>query len=359
MGDSDESRAPAAGIPAWQQPQPPAENDSSSKASSDTPEQATLEQARKFLQDEEVQKSSRDRKVEFLKSKGIAQDDIDKLLLEEEPQKAAEAPAKRELPKVAPQSPETPLPPAPPPAEDRAPVITYPEFLVKPQRPPPLVTVNGFLDTLKVFGAVSAVIYGTSKYVLEPMVERLTEARIELHETTNANLAKLVEKLEATVSEVPEPKRTDVPTRAGGRDEDDSSSYDDPTELFHRDIGVQTSRPPSPTEYRNLSNGRIEPPPRPTAAERLANLVKSVRVVKEGYVKETQEYDSTKVILDDFSREMTTMAYPHNDYVFGYNSYGGASSNEPDDEIKQAKENIRRVKGVLLSTKSFPMGSVR
>jgi hypothetical protein len=32
----------------------------------------------------------------------------------------------------------------------------------------------------------------------------------------------------------------------------------------------------------------------------------------------------------------------------------GASKNEPDDEVRKARDNIRRIKGVLLSTRSFP-----
>jgi hypothetical protein len=40
----------------------------------------------------------------------------------------------------------------------------------------------------------------------------------------------------------------------------------------------------------------------------------------------------------------------------GFGLYGAASKNEPDDEIRKAKENVRRVKGVLLSTRSFPGG---
>ncbi len=88
MGDSEETSKPD--IPTWQQtqqaPPPPAENEGDSKTGPDAPAEATLEQARKFLQDEEVRKSSRERKAEFLKAKGIPQDSIDKLLSEEDSQ---------------------------------------------------------------------------------------------------------------------------------------------------------------------------------------------------------------------------------------------------------------------------------
>jgi hypothetical protein len=62
---------------------PPAANisgDDSKAHDADT----TAEQAKKFLQDPEVQKETRTRKVEFLKSKGIDVAVIDKLLADQD-----------------------------------------------------------------------------------------------------------------------------------------------------------------------------------------------------------------------------------------------------------------------------------
>jgi hypothetical protein len=36
-----------------------------------------------------------------------------------------------------------------------------------------------------------------------------------------------------------------------------------------------------------------------------------------------------------------------------YDLYGRTRKNEPDDEIRKVRDNIRRVKGVLLSTRNF------
>lgn len=56
----------------------------------DMPEQATIEQARKFLQDDKVRLASRETKVEFLQSKGLQEPQIT-ALLDEELQRAAAA----------------------------------------------------------------------------------------------------------------------------------------------------------------------------------------------------------------------------------------------------------------------------
>lgn len=242
----------------------------------------------------------------------------------------------------------------PPPAkkEDRPPIVTYPEFLTKPARPPPLVTVNGFLNTLYAFGGLSTLVYGASRFVVEPMVNTLTEARISLHDTANRDLTKLVSKLESTVSEIPPPKPKDTPA---DKDDDDAvSSYDDPTELFHRDIGVQTSLPASPQQ----------PPAQPATAaanptiahtQNLLRLTNAVKTLNEGLVDHTESLGDVQTVLDMLKQDLDKLsAAAATDFVGGFSLYGAASKNEPDDEIKKAKENIRRVKGVLLSTRSFP-----
>jgi len=233
------------------------------------------------------------------------------------------------------------------------------------------VTVNGFLNTLYAFGGISALIYGTSKYVLEPMVKSLSEARIDLHDTANQNLTKLVEKLEGTVSELPPALKKPQPDLIlqADADTDAVSEYDDPTELFHRDIGVQTSVPPSPvvaaanTAAANASTGTGAPSPlteKPTVqqARKLTQLVASVKEVSDGLVGQTEDFGELKTALDALSTELDDMAAQSSaEFSGGFSLYGSASRLEPDDEIKKAKENIRRVKGVLLSTRNFPMSA--
>ena len=78
MGESDVE--PKASAPAWQTVQPPA---AINKTEEPKPEPtATLEQARKFLKDPEVQKRSDEQKTEFLKTKGVSEADIEAILRE-------------------------------------------------------------------------------------------------------------------------------------------------------------------------------------------------------------------------------------------------------------------------------------
>lgn len=239
--------------------------------------------------------------------------------------------------------------------EDRPPIITYPEFLTKPVRPPPLVTVNGFLNTLYAFGGFSTLLYGASKYVLEPMVQSLTEARISLHGSAKEDLTKLIDKLETVVSELPPTaKKTDLQVGAeqSARDDDEKSNYEDPTELFHRDIGVQTSLPSSPIPPPS----ELAPPEPASArqARRLTELVSSVKAVSDGLVGQQEELNDIKSLLGVFRDELDRLSLESGgEWATGYSVFS-ANRNEPDDEIKKAKENIRRVKGVLLSTRSFP-----
>ncbi|KAK4111150.1 hypothetical protein N656DRAFT_780949 [Canariomyces notabilis] len=330
------------------------------QAAQTAPPEARLEQARKFLRDAQVQNEIPERKAQFLRSKGFSDSDIEGLLKEvlQDSGQESQVSAKEETIEVPTTK-----------KEDRPPIVTYPEFLTKPARPPPLVTVNGFLNTLYAFAGLATAVYGTSRYIAQPMADSLTEARVSLHETAKQDLAKLVSKLESTVSDIPTPKLKDTKPPAA-EDNDAASSYDDPTELFHRDIGVQTSRPPSPfnstaiptaTSFFGLSSqsqsSNRQPQESPTALQtrQLSSLTASLKMLGDGLVSQTESLGEVQTVLDLLKEDLDTLsATQTTDFVGGYSLYGAASRNEPDDEIRQAKENIRRVKGVLLSTRSFP-----
>lgn len=76
MSDSDKENGAEAPTAPPVQPRPkPA-------AQEPQPREATLEQARKFLQDAKVQNATPERRAEFLKSKGLSEKDIEELLKE-------------------------------------------------------------------------------------------------------------------------------------------------------------------------------------------------------------------------------------------------------------------------------------
>ncbi|KAK4228392.1 peroxisomal membrane protein PEX14 [Podospora fimiseda] len=350
--------------PAQTTTKPQVQNKPETEQQPEKSKEETLKQARIFLQDEAVKKSTSAERTEFLKSKGLSDGDIQELLKEV----AKEAVAAAE-PASTP-TPVTPTPKSTPQSsfqddpidvstalikrEDRPPIVTYPEFLTKPTRPPPLMTVNTFLNTVYAFSGLATLVYGTSKFVLEPMVAQLTEARGQLAETTKADLNKLVSKLESTVSEIPVYKSKENLTLLHGDDNEDAvSHYDDPAELFHRDIGVQTS----PSDLSGRSSPASLRPESATdyQARRLKALVSSLKEIRDGLVDQSESLADAKTVLNVFNDDLEKLSAAHvTDFVGGFNLYGVSSRNEPNDEIKQARDNIRRVKGVLLSARTFP-----
>ena len=80
MGDSDQNKKAA--VPEWQRPK---SQEAVGPESSSAPDAApvTIQQAQRFLQDEEVQKYPREKKIEFLKGKGLEEDVVQRLLQEE------------------------------------------------------------------------------------------------------------------------------------------------------------------------------------------------------------------------------------------------------------------------------------
>jgi len=84
---TDASNSKKASIPEWQrqgqpdtpiEPQPKPEEPSKEPAPPSRP--ALLEQASKFLQEDEIREASTDRKIAFLESKGLTNEEISKLI---------------------------------------------------------------------------------------------------------------------------------------------------------------------------------------------------------------------------------------------------------------------------------------
>lgn len=122
------------------------------------------------------------------------------------------------------------------------PIITYPEFLVEAHKPPPLITLGRIWNTAQIASGVAAVIYGASKYLVAPMTASLNESRHDFALHSLSKLDELNERLSKLVSKPPEYKK-----ELGTESELDeaASETSDPTELYHRDIGTQTSPLPS------------------------------------------------------------------------------------------------------------------
>ncbi|KAG5946492.1 hypothetical protein E4U59_003717 [Claviceps monticola] len=332
-----------------------------------------IEVARRFLQEAHVKASSRTKKTEFLQSKGLRDSDIEKLLEQEaehstdaaSPQQEEKTPgsdttqpsasADQQHPQEQPQHQASVV-------HDRPPIVTYPEFLIQPDRPPPLVTKDGILSTLYGFAGLSTLLYGTSKFLIAPMVETTTDSRSQLYHATAQKLDSLVAQLEKTVSVIPSTAMALSSSSQYDDAPEGSSDDEDPTEMFHRDIGTQTSSvlekaaPAAAAEGRSLSS-----PIRSATdgqADRLTGLTKSLTVLRDQLRAQSEGFQDVETVLDVFRDSLDSLAYGSGTFVDGHDIYGSTKKKEPEDETRKVRDNIRRLKGLLLSTRTFPVSAI-
>ena len=426
-------------IPAWQQTyfedkakaeESPSPSSTSVPSSNPTSQSQGIEQAALLLQDDSIRSEPVESKRRYLEERGISKEDIASLL-----QNATEEPS--ELKTVldsttsSPSSTMSTRPddepatstPSQTQSRDTPPIITYPEFLLRPEKPPPLITIQRLLYATYGISAVAATAWGANKYLVEPMLNSLSESRHDLFHSTLDLLQKLNEKLEANVSTIPaipsKPRHHDRYT-----DDDGASSIaSDPTELFHRDIATQTSpshTPPDPssspgfpstsipsqsqrsdqnttshttrlTTIRSnlsylLANESSPSDPSPESN----NLPTDLQTQTSDRLRDLQTYldslgfspysssssshipgfSDTPYTTDDFlsagsnpaafgsggSRSMTSTTT-----TGGKRAGKGATAAVPpeDDEIAKMKQEIRGLKGQLLSSRNFPMAPNR
>ncbi|KAI3320590.1 peroxisomal membrane anchor protein conserved region-domain-containing protein [Xylariaceae sp. AK1471] len=360
-------------IPAWQQ----AESHAASE-----PAEMTLEHARRFLNDKTVKAATPEEKRVFLKSKGLDDAQITKLLdeLREESQTSAsqsatessatpdDVPADqkietdtetKEASSTSADSSSSGSSSAVYPTASSPPIITYPEFLTKPQRPPPLITPSRLAHILAVSGTVWALLYGIAGLAIRPMVDNLNDARSEYYAHANEKLAQLVEKLERMVSKVP--YKDGKPPKSQHQDraiDDNESITSDPTELFHRDVGTQTSPPPSTIGTMSYTTNSTEKPVE-VQVRKLSAISASLRELTHIHTQRAESIADLGSTVRELRDQVDKLAYPP---VQDFSTYGGLGygrSAEPDDEFKKTKDAIRSVKGLLLSTRSFPAVTTR
>lgn len=408
MADDSNSKA---SIPAWQQRNSsasdssksdtpaPSQSQSSDDSSATTPSQSTLlEQATKFLQDESIRDASKEQKIAFLESKGLQRNHIESLL--EDSQSAGQSggvsatetnntsenkesseTSSNASSRITPSS-SSSSSTAPSQPRDMPPIITYPEFLTKQTKPPPLVTLNSILYTIYGAMGLGASIYGASEYLVKPMLANLTSARHEFAQTTQGNLHKLNEKLEQSVSVIPPSLAAgQQPNKGADTDENDDDDADsvtsDPTELFHRDVATQTtSQDLAKKEEEGGGAEDEEQQKQPTPIETVTSHVKRMETItshlREFVDTETESNTADETVrgtLRDLHYYLDGLAYSNPSY--GSVSYGTWSSPSIDSSSSSLKtgvdkseeeamasfrSEIRGVKGALLSARNFPAG---
>lgn len=315
-----------------------------------------IDQVREFLQDPNVKDAPIQKKISFLESKGVQRDIIQDVLSGETTSatfSTADFQTSRQ-----PQEPSQLHNHVPP-------IVTYPEFLMQPQSPPPIVTVNRLLSTAYITGGLVATIYALSKFIISPMAANLAEARHELAEHSSSKLSLINDKLSSLVSTVPPSTKTKTETADSDGIDDNESTVSDPTELFHRDIGTQTSAPPSPgPESPDTSNTLVAPESVLSKQETCLKIIHShmseLLAANESNASSNEDVQSG---IGDFKQYLDRMAYsiPAYQYHPGDSVFTppGTPKDKKDDAVAAFKAEIRGVKGVLLSAKRFPSAAVR
>jgi hypothetical protein len=393
MADPSGPRRPA--IPDWQMnyvqssatPEPLAKDPPSNSNDAPSSDTGLLELAKRWLKDESIRDSPRERKVAYLEEKGLQGDDIQKLLdaqdiLDREPKmktvhdsvspaSTTKAPSLTSSDIPTPKSASSATSP-----RDVPPIITYPEFLLRPEKPPPLVTFPRLAYATYGLAGLTALTYGTSKYLVQPMLESLTSARHEFADTALQNLETLNSKLESNVSHVPYLSSSAVLKRKAGENdgEDGAESIDsDPTELFHRDIATQTSPLQSRTSSLSSSTSvnRIHRDANQTSTQssRLAMIHASLNsLLASNSQAATSQHaaESLKSTVEDLQTYLDNLQFSHNSFNPNYDHiYPGFEVQKSpskrnkagdDDEAGKFKAEIRAVKGALLSSRTFPAG---
>jgi hypothetical protein len=204
-----------------------------------------------------------------------------------------------------------------------------------------------------------ATIYGLSKYIIAPMTQNLAEARHDFASHTKEKLDELNSKLGDVVSIDP----ANNPKSVISEIVDDISEADsDPTELFHRDIGTQTtptlSRRPSTLASSDTDTTTVG-----SHERRLKILTSHLQELEATRSKDTASSDSLRTKLSDLQTYLTEMSYQTNYYsgfggIYG-GTYGLPKTDKKEDHIEALKADIRAVKGVLLSARNFPAGGPR
>ncbi|KAJ5133592.1 hypothetical protein N7448_001390 [Penicillium atrosanguineum] len=406
---SDPSSKPTS-IPSWQRSgsapdqAPLSSSPSSDNAPASTSRQDLVESASRFLEDESIRDAPTDRKVSFLESKGLNSDEIQQLLgvsrnpeatsstvtaAEDQGSEAPPASSSSDQPEVTSSTLSTPVTSsstsntmsqprstttatAPSAPRDQPPIITYPEFLFEPAKQPPLVTMSNILYTIYGAAGLGATIYGASEYLIKPMIANLTSARHDLAVTAQENLKTLNEKLEASVSVIP----AQLTARKIASDEEDMSNEDgdsvtsDPTELFHRDMGTQTTPDitPSPALEAKDENSPLDAPVEAVNnhISRLASIQSQLKEITEFEKDASNVDDMARATLSDLHHYLDGLIYAAPTYSSSTPNFGLYTGNvssdsrstgvrkAEDDAIASFKADIRGVKGALLSARNFP-----
>ncbi|KAL8835669.1 MAG: hypothetical protein Q9176_006790 [Flavoplaca citrina] len=322
MGDPAESNKRS--TPDWQHEEAASSSTEDPKRGSETadaaeppppPRASIIEQASRFLNEDDIKDAPRERKIAFLRSKGLTEEEVSRLL-------------------------ELPFDGTKAEMQERA--------ATSEQAPPPFITASRLISTFYLFSGTAAAIYGTSKYLVQPMLDSLTSARHVFFSTTQNNLDDMLDRLENNVSKIP-----CGPSKDKMEDEEDASSddsIDDATPFFNRTIGTQTSPPPSTTP--ESSDPSLAPAT--TLASLQQRTLESLHTSLSALVpsdEESSDNDKARDQIYLLRNYLDRLQYPM------LQAPGLAESKE--DAVNRFKTEIRSMKGALLNAKNFPSSNTQ
>ena len=335
MAEEDELRSDKSSDAIESTPERP-QHDDDTKPEQDTP---LVKQAVRFLEEDEVKNASLERKRTFLLSKGLKESEIDALLMTNSDVAPRPSEGSEDKHRVA--------EPAP---ANAPPIITYPEFLLHSQKPTPLVTAQRLLGAAYLASGTAAIVYGTSKYIVEPMLGSLTHSRHSLFSTASSDLKDLNHRLEDNVSVIPSELQPHQAREQG----DNESMSSDAAQYFSRTIATQTSpltsRPPSssslPSDILPLLN-----------AQHTSKLT-DLRQALEDITPESANDRTLQESIEDFRGYLNQLPHFTNPAPAHKQSTTWKDGTS-DDGMARMKAEIKGVKGALLSARNFPSSVVR
>ncbi|KAL9091361.1 MAG: hypothetical protein Q9159_001445 [Coniocarpon cinnabarinum] len=259
--------------------------------------------------------------------------------------------------------------------DSRPPIITYPEHFTQPQKPPPLVTTTRLLNTAYVFAGAALTLYGMSEYLVKPMVDSLSLARHDFHSHSQAKVEELNRRLEAIVSTDPRQGVLKQRMQDAGKEDaatDTASEDSDPTELFHRDIGTQTTA--DDLAGASSSSNATGAESVATIAEAQKRQIERMRgatteLAVDNLASESRTIHEVRTVGSMLREQLEALAYPaaNDGGAYGLGAKGAGFSNiygntafakKESNEVSAMKQEIRSLKGSLLSARNFPSSAV-
>lgn len=196
------------------------------------------------------------------------------------------------------------------------------------------------------------------------MAGSLAEARHDFASHTQTQINDLNSRLSSIVSIDPSTvlKQTTMTSKPADPADNVSEADSDPTELYNRDYGTQTS--PHLSRRPSTSSSSSDPEASSTVAgheSQLKILTSHLRELEAASSNDSASTDSLRTQLQDLTTYLNEMSYQNQYYgpmgMYGVPNYGVPKTKDgKDDQIEALKAEIRGVKGVLLSARNFPAG---